>query len=214
MQMYKAGGSASGSAFTRVNNYRDPYVGQIRQGLYAWHTLFKQSTIELKPTMEIDYITGTLRDIWWDIEDDSDVNVFAARTINSGENTGLTGLGGDAWWTLMTHMNWQTDNKWPDSNVPPFGFPIWMRAGDIVRTVPRVMENHKHWGIMARALMNNGGLAIKHAAAIFRIIGKDKVREVAEHFLGGPMTPEGVKLLNNAYNIGNEITARLAGGGT
>ena len=214
MQMYKTGGSASGSPFTRVNNYRDPYVGPIKSGLYAWHTLFKQTTIELKPTMEIDYVTGTLRDIWWDIEDDSDVNVFAARTINSGENTGLTGLGGDAWWTLMTHMNWQTDNKWPDSNVPPFGYPIWMRAGDIVRTIPRVMENHKHWGIMARALMNAGTLGLKHAAAIFRIIGKDKVREVAEHFLGRPMDSDGAKLLNQAYGIGQEITARLVGGGT
>ncbi len=111
MQIYKTGGSASGSAFTKVNNSRDPYVGPIKDGLYAWHTLFKQTTIELKPSLEIDYVGGTLRDIWWDIEDDSDVNVFAARTINSGENTGLTGLGGDAWWTLSTHMNWQTDNK-------------------------------------------------------------------------------------------------------
>lgn len=111
MQMYKAGGSATGSVFTKVNNYRDPYVGPIRQGLYAWHSIFKETTIELKPTLEIDYITGQLRDIWWDIEDDSDVNVYSARTINSGENTGLTGLGADAWWCLVTHMNWTTDNK-------------------------------------------------------------------------------------------------------
>jgi hypothetical protein len=76
------------------------------------------------------------------------------------------------------------------------------------------MENHKHWGIMARALMNAGTLGLKHAAAIFRIIGKDKVREVAEHFLGRPMDSDGAKLLNQAYGIGQEITARLVGGGT
>jgi hypothetical protein len=75
------------------------------------------------------------------------------------------------------------------------------------------MENHKHWGIMARALMNAGTLGLRHAAALFRVIGKDKLQEVAEHFLGGPMTPEGVKLLNTAYNVGNEITSRLIGGG-
>jgi len=213
MQMYKTGGSSSGSPFTKVNNYRDPYLGQIRQGLYGWHTLFKQTQIQMTATMEIDYVTGTLRDIWWDIEEDSDVNVFAARTINSGENTGLTGLGADAWWTLVTHMNWQTDNKWPDSNVPPFGYPIWMRAGDIVRTVPRVMENHKHWGVMARALVDAGVIGMKHVPAIFRVIGKDKLREVAEHFNGGPLTPDGVKLLNAAYNMGDVITARLMGGG-
>lgn len=88
-----------------------------------------------------------------------------------------------------------------------------MRAGDIVRTVPRVMENHKHWGIMARALMNAGTLGLRHAAAIFRVIGKDKIREVAEHFNGAPLTPDGVKMLDQAYNLGNEITSRLLGGG-
>lgn len=149
----------------------------------------------------------------WDIESDEDVNVFAAQSQNNGENNSATGQGGNAWWTLMTHMNWQTDNKWPDSNVPPFGFPIWMRAGDIVRTVPRVMENHKHWGRMFRALLDSGALGLKHAAAFFRVIGKDKIREVAEHFNGGPLTSDGAKMLDQAYNLGQEITARLVGGG-
>ena len=111
MQWYKAGGSASGSAFTKVNNSRDPYVGPIISGLYGWHTIFKQTQIEMKPTMEYDYVTNTLRDIWWDIESDEDVNVFAAQSQNNGENNSATGQGGNAWWTLMTHMNWQTDNK-------------------------------------------------------------------------------------------------------
>jgi hypothetical protein len=64
MQWYKCGGSASGSAFTKVNNSRDPYVGPIISGLYGWHTIFKQTQIEMKPTMEYDYVTNTLRDIW------------------------------------------------------------------------------------------------------------------------------------------------------
>ncbi len=88
-----------------------------------------------------------------------------------------------------------------------------MRAGDIVRTVPRVMENHRHWGVMVRALIDGGKIAMKHAAAIFRIIGKEKLRQVIEHFLGRPMDSDGAKLLNQAYGIGDEITSRLFGGG-
>lgn len=213
MQWYKAGGSASGSAFTKVNNSRDPYVGPIITGLYGWHTIFKQTQIEMKPTMEYDYVTNTLRDIWWDIESDEDVNVFSAQSQNNGENNSATGQGGNAWWTLMTHMNWQTDNKWPDSNMPPFGYPIWMRAGDIVRTVPRVMENHKHWGIMFRALVRAGVMGAKWAAAIFRSIPKDKWFDLAEHLNGGPLGSDGARMLDAAYNLGNEITSRLVGGG-
>lgn len=82
-----------------------------------------------------------------------------------------------------------------------------------MRLVPRVMENHRHWGIMARALMDNGVIAIKWLAGLLRAIGKDRLKDVAEHFNGGPLGSDGAKLLDAAYNIGNEMVARLEGGG-
>lgn len=137
----------------------------------------------------------------------------ATKPYCVGENNSATGQGGNAWWTLMTHMNWQTDNKWPDSNMPPFGYPIWMRAGDIVRVVPRVMENHKHWAMMAGALLRAGKIGARFAAVIFRMIPKDAWQMLAEHINGGPLQSDGARMLDQAYNLGQEITSRLVGGG-
>jgi hypothetical protein len=152
----------------------------------------------------------------WNIEDDSDVNVYAARTINNGTNDGFTGLGGDCWITCATHMNWLTDNKWPDAEIAPFASSVWVTAMDIMRPVPRVMDNKDHWGILLRGLVDGGKLAKKYVLPAFRRIGRKRIVNFAKHFLGekgANITNDGIKLLQHAYNVTDEITSQLNGGG-
>jgi hypothetical protein len=64
-QMYRDGGSSSGSVFTRVNNYRDPYMGPLMKGLYSYHMPFRKTQFELDEILELDYGSGIVNDVWY-----------------------------------------------------------------------------------------------------------------------------------------------------
>lgn len=208
-RQYLVGGSGTGSVFTVVNNYRDAYQGPLLEGGYGYHMPFRKTQFEMDDCMEIDYQNNIIKDLWWSIEDDSDVNVFSARTINNGENNGLTGMGADAWITCVTHFNWLTDNKWPDADYSRLKYNVWMNALDHLRQCPRVMSNKHHMGTLLRWLVDKGRLAKRFVGPVLKVGGPI----LARHFLGGEVTDQGVKLLQDAYQVGNSIARQLKGGG-
>ena len=148
--------------------------------------------------------------MWWDIEDDSDVNVFCIRSQNNGTNNGQTGQGCDFWITCVTHFNWTTDNKWPDADLAPFSYVVWATALDNLRFCPKTMSNKYHMPTLMSYLINTGkSFAKKYVPAMLKRGG----RAAATAFLGEDLTDRGIKALKDAYGIGNEIVSRLQGGG-
>lgn len=146
----------------------------------------------------------------WDIEDDSDVNVFVVRSQNNGTNNGQTGQGCDFWITCATHMNWTTDNKWPDADLAPYGYQVWATALDNLRFVPKTMSNKYHMPELLSYLVNTGKhFARKYVPAMLYHGGK----AAAKAFLGQDLTDRGIAALKETYGIGNEIVSRLKGGG-
>lgn len=84
-----------------------------------------------------------------------------------------------------------------------------MTALDQLRFAPRVMSNRWHMGSLARYLIDKGKLGMRYAAPLLKHGGI----AVARHFLGGQITDDGIKLLKDAYNIGDAIGGQLKGGG-
>jgi hypothetical protein len=82
--MFSTGAGGSGSIFKQVVNYREAYLGPLRLGGYSYHLPKEMSDFESHPFCDIDYETGTIKDVWFDIGDQSTVNIFAARTMNTG----------------------------------------------------------------------------------------------------------------------------------
>lgn len=192
----------SGGCFTRINNYRDSYTGKLLNGGYAYHLPFRGTQFEMTECMELDYDAQIINDVWFDIEDDSNVNVFGARSINAGNNNGQTGLGCDGWITTVTHFNWYTDNKWPDASYPDFGFTIWAEALTNLRFAPRVMSNNHHAATLFKWMFDTGKLAKKYYGPFKALIQR-----------AAPIVNDGVKLLTSAYRDGQEITRTMQGGG-
>lgn len=203
-----AQGGGGGSPFKLVSTYKDAYCEPLRLGGYAWHGPFRATQFELDPCCTLDIQNNIIKDIWWDLEDDSVQNVFAANSTNSGNNQNGTGLGCDAWLTLVTCLNWMTDNDWTDCCKAPYAFNIWQTALDRLRFAPRTMSNHYHIGTLMKWLVDKGRVAKKYVGPLFRAAGPI-ARKVAEHFIGKPLTDEGVKLLKDAYQIGDAIATKL-----
>jgi len=147
----------------------------------------------------------------WDIEDDSDVNVFIVRSQNNGNTAGSTGQGCDFWITCVTCFNWVTDNKWPTGVIAPYSYTIWATALDNLRFVPRGMSNKFHMPELLGWL--TGPKAQKWAHKYVKPMLYHGGRAVAEKFLGTDLTDRGIKALTEAYGLGNEIVSRLQGGG-
>lgn len=196
-QMY-----TSGSPFRLINNYRDSYTGKLMNGGYAYHLPFRGTQFEMSECMELDYDGQVIKDVWFDLEDDSNVNVFAARSINNGNSAGVTGLGCDGWITTVTHFNWYTDNKWPTAEYPDFGFTIWAEALTNLRYAPRVMSNNHHAKTLFNWMFETGKLAKRYYPAFKKLVVR-----------AAPIVSDGVRLLSQAYNDGQEITRTLKGGG-
>lgn len=196
-QMY-----TSRAPFARINNYRDSYTGKLLNGGYAYHLPFRSTQFEMQECVDLNYDAQVINDIWWDIEDDSNVNVFGARSINTGTNNGLTGQGCDGWITTVSHFNWYTDNKWPDAGLAEYSYTIWASALTNLRFAPRVMSNNHHSNTLFSWMLKTGRLAKKYAPAILKLAQRSV-----------PIISEGARLLQDAYSTGNEITRTLKGGG-
>lgn len=203
------GGAGAGSPFSTNASYRDSYLGKLMYGGYAWHLPFKNHQFELESCCVLDYSTASILDVFWDLEDESIWNVFTARTTNNGQNTDLTGLGAECWLTVVTSYNWTTDNDFPDADYAEYGYTVWSAALGSIRFVPRTMSNAFHIGSLMKWLIDKGKVGLKYAGPLLKIGG----RAVAEHFLGKEITNDGIKLLNDAYKVGDAITGRLKGGG-
>jgi hypothetical protein len=118
----------------------------------------------------------------------------------------------DALRNASTH----TLHKWPDAKISRFPTSVWVTAMDVMRPVPRVMDNVDHWGILFRGLVNAGKIGRQYVIPAFRRIGRKRIVNFAKHFLGekgANITNDGIKLLQQAYNIPDEITSTLKGGG-
>ena len=72
------------SSHSDVFRYRDRYLGKLYNGGYAWHMPFRKDQFELEECCVLDYERNIIKDVWWDMEDMSDVNVFVARSQNNG----------------------------------------------------------------------------------------------------------------------------------
>jgi hypothetical protein len=208
--MYRGGASAN-SVFKVVSQYRDNYLGPLRLGGYAFHMPHTMNDFNMKDCLVVNYETATLVDIWYDLEDTRIVNVYCARTLNTGANNGMTGQGADCWVTCVTGFDWITDNSWPTATYPDVHYSVWMDALEHLRWVPRAMSNKWHISTLMGELFRQGKIAArKYAGPLIRVAG----RAVAEHLAGqSPLMASGIKLLQDAYGIGNEITSTLQGGG-
>lgn len=209
-EMYTTGNGGQNSVFKVVNNYRDAYVGPLRLGGYAF--ALPKSMDEFKPReyCVVDYDTGAIVDVFFDLEDPRNVQVFSANTINNGTNDGLTGLGADCWLTVPTLWDGTCDNDWVDMWYPNVSFETWMHSLEVMRGVPRAMSNKWHIKELMGTLFKRGVLAArKYAGPLIRVAG----RAAAEYLAGrSPLGDEGIKLLQSAYNIGDHIASTLANG--
>ena len=81
-----------------------------------------------------------------------------------------------------------------------------------MRPVDRVMDNKDHWGILLRGLIDAGKIGREYVVPAFRRIGRKRIVNFARHFLGekgANITNDGIKLLQKAYAIPDEITSGL-----
>lgn len=83
-EMYAAGSGGSNSVFRKVVNYRDAYLGPLRLGGYAYHLPHTMEEFNMEPCNVVNYDTNTIIDVWFNLEDESVVNVYSMRTINQG----------------------------------------------------------------------------------------------------------------------------------
>jgi len=176
----QGGGSNAGSVFQVVVNYRDAYLGKLLNGAYGWHLPFKVHQFELEDCVTPDYNSSGILDVWWDLEDESEWNVYAFRTTNNGNNVDTSGLGAECWVTCVTSLNWLTDNKWPDADWGRYGYQVWASALDNLRFVPKTMSNSHHMGTLMRWLVDKGKMAKRLLGPLFIEGGK----RMAEEFLG------------------------------
>ncbi len=87
--MYNTGQGSANSVFKQVVNYRNSYLGPLLLGGYAYHLPRNFSEYAYVPCTNFDLKTGALVDVWFDMMDNSIVNVYSARSINTGENNGM-----------------------------------------------------------------------------------------------------------------------------
>lgn len=155
-------------------------------------------------------LTRTLRPTSFDLEDNSTVNVFTANTLNTGSNNGMTGQGADCWLTIATQWDGVTDNIDVTMYYPDVSFETWMHGLEATRNIPRVMSNKYHIKELMKSLFNKGLLAArKYAGPLIRVAG----RSAAEYLAGqSPLAADGVRLLQQAYGVGDAIAGRLVNG--
>lgn len=113
-EMFAVGQGGAGSVFKVVTNYRDAYLGPLRLGGYGYALPKDMDEFKPKEYCVVDYDTGSIIDVFFDLEDSRNVTVFVANTINTGANNGLTGLGADCWLTVPTLWDGTCDNDWVD----------------------------------------------------------------------------------------------------
>lgn len=61
---YTAGGNGTGSILDLMASYRDRYLGQAKNGGYAWHMPFRKTQFELEQCCELDYDKNIIKDVW------------------------------------------------------------------------------------------------------------------------------------------------------
>jgi hypothetical protein len=209
-EMYSVGAGGEGSVFKSVTAYRDSYVGPLRFGGYSFHLPKDMDDYRRQPYCIVNYKTGAVIDVWFDLEDQSTVNVYAANTQNTGANNGTTGQGADGWITVNTQWDGTTDNKWVDQWYPNVSYETWMHALEVMRGVPRVMSNRWHIKELMGALFKRGTLsARKYAGPLIRVAGRAAAEYLANQ---SPLAADGIKLLREAYGVGDAITKTLQNG--
>lgn len=79
-----SGGAGANSIFGVVANYKDSYGGPLRLGGYMLDVPHTMTDYVSKSYCDVDYKINVIKDIYFDIEDTSIVNVFAAKSQNTG----------------------------------------------------------------------------------------------------------------------------------
>lgn len=123
-EMYNQGQGGAGSVFKVNTNYRDAYLGPLRLGGYGYGLPKDMEDFRPKDYIVLNYSTGVIIDVFFDLEDTRTVTVFTANTLNTGANDGLTGLGADCWLTVATHFDGTCDNRWVDMWYPNVSFEV------------------------------------------------------------------------------------------
>lgn len=76
------------------------------------------------------------------------------------------------------------------------------------------MSNKYHLGSLTKWLVDNARLAKKYVGPLLASRTTQEIaRRTAQHFLGKDLTADGIKLLQQSYNVGDAIVSRLKGGG-
>jgi hypothetical protein len=209
-QFYVQGNGGANSVFKPISNYREAYLGPLLIGGYAYHLPRDMDDYRKQDYLVLNYDTGETIDVWFNLEDQRIVNVYSARTLNTGANTGQTGQGADCWLTVASHFDGTVDNDWVDQWYPNVSFETWMHALELMRGVPRCMSNKWHIKELVSELFKRGKLVAKrYAGPLIKVAG----RAAAEYLAGqSPLAADGIKLLQQAYNVGNEITGTLVNG--
>lgn len=168
----------------------------------------------------MNYQLNVIKDIYFDLEDTSIVNVFSAKVQNTGANNGQTGIGAECWYTLSTHFTWTTDNKWVYTQPPSLNAITWQAGMQVVRYVPRGMPNDTHAVDIFRNLFRRGQLlAKKHLPVIARVAGQ----AILGHLKNRPEHPwwlkQGASLASNLIDrgyalAGDNVTLKMNGDGS
>lgn len=83
-KMYTSGAGGANSVLQLVANYKDSYGGPLRLGGYAWNAPHTNTDYTSQTYCDLDYRLNIIKDIFFDIEDTRIVDVFSARTLNTG----------------------------------------------------------------------------------------------------------------------------------
>lgn len=226
-QWYSSGASGQNNIFGPICNYKDAYGGPMRTGGYAIDVAHTAPDYAVEAFSDFDYTLGVLRDIFFDLEDTSLVNVFSAQVQNTGNNSGQTGIGAMVWYTLATQFTWGSDNKWVYQSPVDINALTWQAGMQLVRFVPRCMPNDTHRVDIFRHLFSRGKMfAKKHLAPLARVAimagGAAAGKALLNDLKTRPSHPWWVQkgaaaaeqVMNGIYGLqGPPVTLTLQGGG-
>lgn len=208
---YNLGQGGAGSPFKSVQNYREAYAGPLRLGGYSFHLPKDMEDFAVSKFLVIDYNSGNLNpvDVWFDLEDTHMVNVYSMSTLNTGSNDGLTGQGADTKLTIVTQFDGTVDNKFVRQFYPRISFETWMHALEVMRGIPRCMSNKWHTSTLMGFLARAGKLAKRYVVPLIKIGGRAAAEAIANE---SPLAATGLRLLKDAYGIGDEVMKTYANG--
>lgn len=79
-----AGGGGANSVFSPIANYKDSYAGPLRLGGYGIDIPHTADDFKVQQYCDVDYRLNIIKDIFFDMNDNSIVSVFGAKSQNTG----------------------------------------------------------------------------------------------------------------------------------